>query len=115
MIGAVKPLAQVVVGTSDTVIYTGLAGSTAPVITYGGMLWVCNTDSVDRTFSLRFWLTGVLSADNALQEAQDIKARTAFYYNFHEPGFPIPTGYTLYGSASVAGKIVMTLFGAEQV
>lgn len=115
MLGAVKPLAQVLAGATDTVLYTGLPGSTAPVITYVTSLWVANIDTVQRAFTLHFWLTGSLTSSNALTEAQAIPGNVTFYYNFHKYGLPIPTGYTLYGKGDVASKIVFTLFGSEQV
>lgn len=113
--GAILPLAQVVLGTSDTVIYTGLSGSTAPIVTYVNILWIANTDSNDRTFTLHYWLTGALTVSNSLTEAQSIKANTSFYYNFHNPGLPIPTGYTLYGKADSAAKITATIFGSVKI
>lgn len=112
---AVKPLAQVQLGVGLTVIYSGLPGGTAPILTRCSSLWICNTDSADHTFTLRFWLTGALTAVNSLVEAQSIKANTPFYFHFHEDGLPILTGYTLYGLADVGAKITATLFGAEEV
>ena len=108
---ASKQLGQVQLGTGLTTIYTGLAQPPNAVTKVNG-LWICNTDTAQRTFTLRIG-TGSLVAANSLAEGVTIAANTTYILSGSEWFIHIGAGVLLQGLADVASKITITLFGEE--
>jgi hypothetical protein len=108
---ALKLLGQVQLGTGLTTIYTTPSQPPNTITRVSG-IWVCNTDSADRTVTLRLG-TGTLTAANSLGEAWVIPSNHTFFISDAEFTMMLPAGYYLQGLSDAASKITVTAFGEE--
>ncbi len=106
-----KPLAQVQLGTSLATIYTCPAQPPNAMTQVNG-LWICNTDSVARTVTLRMG-AGSLTVANSLLEAASIDPNTTWVLSGSEWFLTMSAGMVLQGLASAASKITVTVGGQE--
>lgn len=112
MIQAIKVLGQVQLGTSLTTIYEPPTAPPNLKAVVRGM-WICNTDSVERTVTIRHG-AGTLTAANSLFEDTPIEANNVYNVGSNEGfGMILGAGDKVQGLSDAASKITVTLFGEE--
>lgn len=108
-----KILGQVQLGTGLTTIYTPPTG-TGNLTGRVNAIWICNTDSAARTFTLRHGV-GSLTVANSLAEAVPINGNTTYVLSGSEWIITLATGSQLQALADAASKITVTVYGDETV
>lgn len=104
-----KKLAQVQLTAADLQIYIAPA-STYTVVTG---LYVCNTDTSDRTFQLyQVDAAGSSATTNALYYDYPVATKRTFWL---ATPIVLEPGQMLRGVASSANKLTVTVFGIERV
>lgn len=111
-IGALKQLGQALSGTSGApvTIYTvpSLVGTIARITS----IWICNLDSVVRTFTLRVGI-GTLTNANSLIEAAPIQASTTYIIDDDEGIKVLTAGMKIQIFDAVGSKFNVTIDGLE--
>lgn len=109
---AVKPLGQLQLGTGAADIY---APPTYPLNLMGEVtaVWICNTDTVPRTVTIRVG-TGVLTSANSLLDGTPIPANTTWVLDSNEAEIIVPAGGHLQGFSDAAAKVTVSVYGKEQ-
>lgn len=108
---AIKPLGQVQLGTSLTTVYT--APTQPPNMkTRVTNIWICNTDTAERTVTLRYG-SGTLTAANSLFDGTPIEANNVYNIVGEALGMTMSAGDKIQGLSDVAAKITVSVFGEE--
>jgi hypothetical protein len=80
-----------------------------------GALWICNTDTVARTVTIRIG-TGTLTAANSILDGTSIDANSSYVLlGQGDFSLTLQAGQKIQGLASVASKITVTVMGVEQI
>lgn len=97
-------------GTGATQVF--LADSGQPNAKWEVVLWICNTDTADRTVTIRIG-TGTLTAANSLFDGTVMSAGKVYVCG-QQGDFSIilKAGWKVEGLSDAASKITVTLFGA---
>ena len=109
MTSSIQLLAQAKLAATATTVYT-VPSSPVNAHIRVNALWVANTDSADRTVTLRVG-TGALTAANCIGSGWVIPANTTFLITGSEWMLTLGAGYKIEGQADVADKIVVTVSG----
>lgn len=112
---AIKPLGQVKLGVAMTDIVVTPTGVQPNSMSEVWVLWIANTDTVNRTLSLRYGPAGALiSPDNSLGENWVIPPGKTWEIDGGS-GFIciLRAGDHLAGLCDVANKVTITAFGQE--
>lgn len=103
-------LASAQLGTGATTIFTADAGQ--PNAKWELILWICNTDTVDRTVTIRIG-TGSLTAANSLFDGTVMSAGKVYVCGQQgDFSIVIKAGWKIEGLSDAANKITATIFGA---
>lgn len=112
MPAALKPLAQVSVGNTATLVYQ--CPSQPPnSVTKITTMWMANTDSAQRLLTLRKGTGTLTAAANGIMEAVPMPGNTTWAETGGPDVMILGAGEKLEATADVAAKIVITLGGEE--
>jgi hypothetical protein len=108
MAQTLKKLAQSQFGVADAIVYTTPAGTYTAITG----IFICNTDTSDRTFRLhQVDAAGSSSATNAIFYDYPIATKRTF---IPPVGIVLEPGQMLRGLASSAAVVSITVFGIER-
>ena len=108
---SIKLLGQAQLGVALTTVYTVPAHPQNAQARINA-IWIANTDTATRTVSLRVG-SGPLTAANSIGEGWTIPANTTYFLSGSEWALTLSSGMLIQGLADVAGKITVTVSGAE--
>lgn len=104
-------LAAVQLGTGLTDVYTFTTGLSNAKLE--AVIWICNTDVVERTMTLRIGI-GTLTVANSLFDGTQM-TRGKVYVCGQQGDFSIilREGWKIQGLSDLANKVTVTVFGAK--